>query len=153
MNAPSICLTIDSRIENVRLVGAAIHRLCRLTSLPKEAVHRVELCVTEAVVNCLKHAYGSRTDQQISTTFTLTTEELRITVSDRGDPMTPDLAEKIASARDLNNPKVAPVNIAASGRGLSIILAFMDRVAYRSSEDGNHLIMRKLIKNCEYKDP
>lgn len=153
MNEPSIRLTIDSHIQNVRLVGAAVHRLCGLTPLSKEAAHRVELCVTEAVVNCIKHAYGSRPDHSVSTTLILKPEELMITVSDQGLSMNPELVEALAAAPAQKGSKANQHRLSTSGRGLNIMVAFMDHVTYRSAAGHNHLIMRKLTDNRETKHP
>ena len=142
MTKPSIGLTIESRLENVLLIGAALRGLCRTALLSPEDCRAMELCVTEAVVNCIAHAYGHAPEHEVRVTVCDEDDRLTITVRDTGKPMPAGmLARKRAEAQ-----KFEPANIAHipnSGRGLAIIQGFMDAVDYRVAEDGNHLMMIK----------
>ncbi len=142
MTAPSIQLTIASRLENVPLIGTALHGLCRAAALSPEDCQAMELCVTEAVVNCIAHAYGHAPGHEVRVTVRDDDGRLTIMVRDTGKPMPPGMLErKRAEALDFDPADIA--HIPTSGRGLAIIQSFMDAVDYRVAGDGNHLMMIK----------
>jgi serine/threonine-protein kinase RsbW len=142
MTALSIQLAIDSRLENVPLIGAALRGLCRTGAFSPEDCQVMELCVTEAVVNSIAHAYGHAPEHEVHVTVCDDGGRFKITVRDTGTPMPAGMLErKRAEAHDFDPVDIA--RIPTSGRGLAIIQSFMDTVDYCAADDGNHLVMIK----------
>jgi serine/threonine-protein kinase RsbW len=139
-----ITLSIESQYHNVPLVCTAIHQLCSLIPFGDRDTYATELCVTEAVVNSIKHAYRDEPEHTVAVIFCLLANELVIEVRDRGKPMDPALLElKRDTALKIDTMDLD--NIPESGRGLAIIQSYMDEVHYRVAENGNYLTMKKKI--------
>jgi len=139
-----ITLNIKSQLENTDMVGKSIHGICSLAGMTPSDTVRVELCVVEAVTNCIKHAYGEDCNNcNVRVDVTLTDENLLVKVLDKGTPMPNGLLE---SARQ--PPPFDPENIQAlttSGRGLMLITEIMDEVDYLQEGEWNCLMMNKKI--------
>ena len=52
-----ISLEFESSTENVPLVSAVVNNFCSDLGLDKLQTYRIELCVVEACVNVIEHAY------------------------------------------------------------------------------------------------
>jgi len=145
MSAKKITLSIESQIHNVPLVSAAVYKLCSLIPFSDKDAHETELCVTEAVVNSIKHAYQDEPDHTVGVTFCLLASELVIEVRDSGKSMDLDLLkEKRDAALKFDSSDIE--NLPESGRGLAIIQSYMDEVHYKVKDNGNYLTMKKKIE-------
>ena len=146
-----ITLSIESRYHNVPLVSAAVHKLCSLIPFGDKDTYATELCVTEAVVNSIKHAYQDEPDHTVTVVFSLLVNKLVIEVQDTGKSMDPALLE-VKRDTALNFDTMDTDNIPESGRGLAIIQSYMDEVHYRVEEYGNCLTMEKRIITSQRDD-
>jgi len=144
MGKKHIRLEIKSRLENTDLVGKSIYGICNLAGMTPAETVRVELCLVEAVTNCIKHAYGEKNrDSTVRIEITLTDNDLRVKVLDQGTPMPDGLLD---AAR--NPPPFDPENIEAlttNGRGLMLINEIMDKVNYLEEDGWNCLVMIKKL--------
>jgi len=143
-----ITLSIESQYQNVPLVSAAVHKLSALIPFGHMDTYATELCVTEAVVNSIKHAYEDEPNHTVSVIFCLQATELVIEIQDTGKSMDPSLLEAKRDAA-LNFDTMDMDNIPESGRGLAIIQSYMDEVHYRVEENGNYLKMKKKIRQSQ----
>ena len=113
--------------------------MCSLADLSPEDAGLLSLCVFEAVTNSIRHAYHDESDHQIEVVFSLDRNQIRIEVSDHGDPMEqpkePHLDFDPDDVRDLPE----------GGMGLPIIDEAMDQVTYESSNQKNTLTMIKRL--------
>jgi serine/threonine-protein kinase RsbW len=134
-----ITLNIDSRRENVPLVGWAIHRLCEESGLAADDCHQVELATVEAVSNCVRHAYSCQPGHAVSVTVTFLAERLEVRVRDEGCPIP---AEK-SQPRVVEFDPEDPASIPEGGRGVFLIHQMMDDVRYTTEDGVNVLIMGK----------
>ena len=139
-----ITLKIKSRLENTDMVGKSICGICNLVGMSPSDTVRVELCVVEAVTNCIKHAYGEENRNSIvRIDITLTDIDLLVKVLDQGTPMPDGFLD---AAR--NPPPFDPENIEAlttNGRGLMLITEIMDEVDYLEEDGWNCLVMVKKL--------
>jgi len=144
MLAKKITLSIESQYHNVPLVSAAVHKLCSLIPLSDKDAHKTELCVTEAVVNSIKHAYQDEPGHTVVVTFSLWASELMIEVRDSGKSMDLALLEEKRDAAlkfELSDIESIP----ESGRGLTIIRSYMDEVHFQVKGNSNCLTMKKKL--------
>lgn len=144
MEAKKIKLSIESHCENVPLIGAAINKLCSTLPFSEIDACSIELCVVEAVVNSIKHAYAEEPGHEVIVTLSVYDTRLVIEVIDTGKSMAPGLLEErkeFALEFDPNDIDAIP----ESGRGLAIIQGFMDDVGYQVKENGNYLTMIKVF--------
>jgi len=135
---------IDSDLDNIPLIGISINKLCSLIPFSERMALQVELCVVEAVTNCIKHAYKYDSAQKVGVGFTLSPEELVLDIYDTGIPLEMEMLDRA----DFKSLEVDPEdleNIAEGGRGLPIIKEVMDSVVYESEKGMNCLTMKKKL--------
>jgi len=141
MQAGAIKLTIESRFENVALVGISVNRICREAGLSEQGAFEVEVCVVEAVNNVIKHAYQEKPGKEVEIYLEVTAHALDVKVADAGHP----LPAKMLRPR---RPQIGKgVELSDSGRGLFIIHSLMDQVSYATGEGRNVLsLTRHLVE-------
>lgn len=120
--------------SHLRVVRAAIEKVCELVDLDDAAAGRIVLSVDEALTNVIRHAYGEAEDKPIDVSIALVGEEsdaaLEIRLRDFGPPVDPSQIR----GRDL-------ADVRPGGLGVHIIQECMDVVEYRPAEGGGTLLV------------
>jgi anti-sigma regulatory factor (Ser/Thr protein kinase) len=141
-----ITLTIESDIQNLGLVAVAVHRICEQLGAGQEESHQIELCVHEAVANCIHHAYRNAPGQPITVRVRESAGAIECDVCDIGISM-PDskleLLQKVPDPEEDDSFHHGNRLFEERGRGLKIIAALMDEVAYLHDGATNCLRMTK----------
>ena len=140
MKSREIALSIDSRVENVSLVGLAVHRICEDVGFSSEDCYALALCSVEAVSNSVRHAHGGEPGHTVTLRLTILPQRVEIRVLDDGSPVP---LEKRAPPRELEIDPEDPSSIPEGGRGLFLIHKLMDRVEYGREGSSNVLLMTK----------
>ncbi|MGE0086713.1 MAG: ATP-binding protein [Desulfococcaceae bacterium] len=140
MGGQIIRLIIDSDIKKVYLIAAAVEALCNHLSLSDDTVFGVRLSVTEAVNNCIIHAYGNETGHEVEVILAMDAERVMLKVCDTGLPMNPDILSD-SPAGEFSDDVESIEDAKISGRGLSIIKKLMDTVSYNTEGRKNCLVM------------
>ena len=135
-------MSIDSVLDNVPLIGASASKLCTLTPFSDSDAHAIELCVTEAVVNSIKHGYDHQFGHTVDVLFRLEPERVVITVSDSGVPMNPQILQEKKHCNVPCDPADID-SIPESGRGLAIMQGYMDEVHFWVEGQVKHLVLTK----------
>ena len=130
---------MDSRMENLSLLGNAILGTARAAVLDDTLAFQLELCVVEAVTNAIRHAYGGLPAHQVEVTVEVAADRISYQVSDTGK-CHPHFAQP-GAVFDWQTPAQAPEH----GMGLAIIWEVMDEVQYHSENGRNRLTMTKFI--------
>lgn len=130
-------LIIESRLENVALLGGAIRSLAHAAAQDETTAFQLELCLVEAATNAIRHAYGGQPGKEVEVTVELTTERISFLVCDSGQPH-PSFA-LLTAPFDWQNRAQIP----EGGMGLAIIREIMDEVQYSSDSGRNCLAMTK----------
>jgi len=144
METKQIRLSIESKYDNVPLVGCAINRLCASIPVSDRDAYIIELCVTEAVVNSIKHGYGDEPGNEVAVIFSVYDTKIVIEIIDSGKALDPVLLEE----KRESGLEFDPENIDAipeSGRGLAIMHAVMDDVSYHVRGNRKYLTLTKEI--------
>ena len=132
-----ISLEIDSRLENVYLIGKEVKKICQSFNLNKMEIYEIELCIVEACTNVIRHAYKEKPGNVVKITISLENRcKLILKVYDWGESMDPEYLDKAES--DI-------YKFSEGGRGLLIIKKLMDEVSYKTKKNGNVLTMIKKI--------
>jgi len=141
MSEKEIKLTIESRLENVFLIGLVINRICSYMNLSEEESYHLEISVVEAVNNAIKHAYGNEPGHYVEVVITLYKDRIELKVCDTGKRMEPgDIPGMDFDPDDREN-------LPEGGMGLFIMHEIMDSVVYESSEEKNVLTLTKFLAN------
>ena len=144
MGLRKVKVIIENELDDIPLVGIAVNRFCSYAAFSETDAFNIELCVIEAVTNCIKHAYGEKTGQEVIVIFTLSDSEAVFEICDKGKPMDPERLKKA----DLAKPNCGTLDVetlAECGRGLGIMKEIMDHVDYRSENGTNCLILKKRL--------
>lgn len=108
--------------------------------LSEKETYFIELCISEAVVNCIRHAYQDSPDGCIDISILIGDNQVTIDVGDTGTPLPPNfLAKHKQKAIEFDDADVD--SLPETGRGLAIILNHMDSVTYFSKSGRNTLRM------------
>ncbi len=136
---PQSCmkLRIDSRLDQVFMVGHAIRGICSHLGLDKVVVYKLELAVVEAVNNAIKHAYESRPGYPVEITVGLSRECLRFEICDEGNTL--NFQRGACLDYDPRDRKTLPER----GMGLTIMEEIMDEISYGRREGRNCLTLCK----------
>jgi len=139
-----IRLSIDSVLNDVLLVGAAVKSICKLHfRLDEYEGGRLEIAVVEALNNSIEHGYGLVPGHSVEVEVALSEEAVAIGIRDRGVPIPHGkLASEKESLFDPDDPSTFPER----GMGIFIIRQVMDSVEYRSDENGNELRLVKRFR-------
>jgi serine/threonine-protein kinase RsbW len=137
LSTSRVKLLIDSILGHASLVAEAVKGMCSVANLSSEDASLLSLCVFEAVTNSIRHAYHDEPDHLVEVVFSLDIDQIRIEVSDNGDPM------EQPEEPDFNFDPDDIRNLPEGGMGLHIIYETMDQVAYESSDRKNTLTMIK----------
>lgn len=132
-------MTMESRMENLSLLGSAILGTARAAVLDDTLAFQLELCVVEAVTNVIRHAYGGLPAHQMEVTIEVAADRISYQVSDTGKSH-PHFAQP-GSVFDWQTSDQVP----EGGMGLAIIWELMDEVQYHSENGRNVLTMTKFL--------
>ncbi len=141
MQPASITLTIDSRLENVFLIGSAVNKICTAVALSEKAANEAEVSVVEAVNNAIEHAYDNHAGHPVQVVVTVEHDRVTFQVCDWGRTLE-WRAERppppVVNADDAEN-------LSEGGRGLFIMYAFTDAIDYRHAGGKNVLTLVKRV--------
>ncbi len=99
--------------------------------------YHINLVLTEAMVNAIKHANANDPDKMVHVYINITDQDLLIRVFDDGQGF------------DINSiPPPDFEQLEDRGRGIFIIKQLMDTVKYEQIEGGNMLEMTKCLRCC-----
>lgn len=139
MGIGAITLAIDSRVENVFLIGLAVNKICASIPLSEQGAYEAEVSVVEAVNNVIKHAYGNEPGHTVEVVVTVNQSAVTFEVCDTGRPL--ERLEVRLPQVDSDDYESLP----EGGRGLYIMHAFSDQVRYDRSGARNVLTLVKLF--------
>ena len=136
----SMAISLQSRVHQLPRIGQLVKQLEAKGILGDKEIHFIELCISEAVVNCIRHAYHDNPDGCIDIRIIVGENQVTTDVSDNGAPLPSNaLAKHKQQAIEFDEADVA--SLPESGRGLAIILNHMDSVTYFSKSGRNTLRM------------
>jgi len=137
MNRPTFALTIKfpQKLSYLRLATGASRLLCETikeVKLPSSFTDEVELAVSEACTNAIRHGASGDAAAVVTVNFQVHETQMIIEVSDQG-----------AGFNFEEFPEPAFDRHPEGGYGLYIIRSMMDTVSYQRNEQLNTLTMKK----------
>ncbi|GKT10914.1 ATP-binding protein [Desulforhabdus sp. TSK] len=139
----TIKLTIESKLENVPLVGGAVRGIAGALSMDEISGYHMELCVVEAVTNATKHAYSLEAGHSVEINILRFPDRITFQVCDRGKSLDP------AKVRPLEFDPDQLETVPERGMGLFIMHSLMDEVRYETDGGLNMLTMSKHLGKHE----
>jgi serine/threonine-protein kinase RsbW len=140
-----VSLTIEGRLDAVPLLGRLVNALGAVAKLSSAERSQVEVCVLEAVNNCIKHAYRQAPGKTVEVEASVLSDRLVFDIFDSGKSADPVWMHADHSAALELSPD--PNQLPESGRGLAIMQEYMDGVEYTPGGTRNRLRLTKNLKN------
>jgi serine/threonine-protein kinase RsbW len=128
-------LIVESRLDNVALLGAAVSGIASLLGWNDSERFNLELCAVEAATNCVRHAYGGEAGHPVRLRIRIDGERFELRIADRGRPIPQERRARPVLADDPSDP----ATFAEGGRGLFLMHALMDEVAFLREDGWNVL--------------
>jgi len=138
-NHIDIQITVPNQTRYLSLVGRIgeniVHELEDLTGDKETLGHHLNVVLTEALVNAIKHANAKDPNKQVQIRINVDDKELVIRVYDNGQGFDLGLIPGNGCPDPLNE----------AGRGIFIIRSLMDSVVYKKANGGHVLEMKKAL--------
>ncbi|NIA07260.1 MAG: ATP-binding protein [Actinobacteria bacterium] len=134
-DSTSQSLTIASELTAARQVEQYLMTSLRERSCPQDILFAVRLALEEALSNAIKHGNGLDPSKTVTVKFSVGPDKLQIAIADQGDGFNPLAVPDPTTDDHLEQP---------NGRGIMLMRAYMDEVAYNSR--GNEVRMVKCIR-------
>ena len=128
---------IDSRLEEVSLVGISIKAICLHYSLPGLVAFKIGLCVDEMLNNVIEHTYRFETGHSIRISLKLLASRMEILIRYRSEPL-----PEGTHLRSVFSTEKAD-QLPERGFGHFLVHQIMDKIAYHHEGGENQLFMAK----------
>ena len=139
-NGIEIQIKVPNQTRYLRLIGQIsenlVKEICQLPDKNELCANIINVVATEAVVNAIKHANTADPDTFVKIIINVSDKELSINVYDSGQGF--DLSS-------IPDPDFNPDKLDDTGRGIFVIKSLMDSVAYKKTDGGNVLEMKKKL--------
>ncbi len=114
-------LILESRFEEVARAEQAVLQHIAEQGFDQTAQFAVKLSLEEALTNAIKHGNRFDPDKQVTLTFDIDADRLRMTVCDEGGGFSPHAVPDPTLDENLEKPH---------GRGIMLIRAYMTEVSF-----------------------
>ena len=132
---PPKILVINSDIKELKKVENFLINIFNEFNLENKYFNKIYLCISEAVINAIKHGNKNDLNKKVSIVVNCNNEEINIQIEDEGDGF---------DVGNVNNPTL-PENInKESGRGIFIIKNLSEKTEY--NEKGNQVQLKMECK-------
>jgi serine/threonine-protein kinase RsbW len=132
-------VTCAAELESLAAFREHIDRACRQRpQVDQQICYDLKLAVDEACTNIITHGYAGMNPGSIILALDFLPGRVLVTITDFGhpfEPYEPPAPDVEAGLEDL------PMG----GFGLFFIYQTMDKISYRTAEDGNHLVFLKRL--------
>ncbi len=138
-NQIEIEITVPNQTRYLSLIGKIgenmAHELGCFQGNRETLGQHLNVVLTEALVNAIKHANAADPDKEVHIRISVSDKDLLIRVYDNGQGFDFNLVSRATCPDPLNE----------QGRGIYIIRSLMDSVEYKKSNGGNVLEMKKRL--------
>jgi serine/threonine-protein kinase RsbW len=138
-NHIDIEITVPNQTRYLGIIGRIgedmAHELGELPQDCETLGHHLNMVLTEALVNAIKHANAINSNEDVHIRITVCDKDLLIKVYDNGQGFDLNLVSSTACPDPLNE----------KGRGIFIIRSLMDSVEYKKANGGNVLEIKKRL--------
>jgi len=125
---PPKILVINSDVIELKKVETFLTDIFREYNLEKKYFNKVYVCISEAVVNSIKHGNKNDRNKSVSIEVNCDMHEINIMIEDEGDGFDRNHISDSTSGENLKNE---------SGRGIFIIKTLTNQIEY--NEKGNRV--------------
>jgi serine/threonine-protein kinase RsbW len=131
-------ITRAAELENLAVLRDFIGQACQRWNIPSPVCHDLKLAMDEACANIIQHGYAGMNPGSIMLELEREPYQVSVRITDFGhpfEPYEPEAPTLDTVLRDHSSPEF----------GLFFIYKTMDAVDYRTTEEGNCLILTKRL--------
>ncbi len=139
----AISLEIESRLDQVRLIRAAIAGILDHVRVVEADILSLELAVTEIVNNSVEHGYAGAEHEQIKVHIEVCGSVVRVVIVDHAKPF-PE-GERYRIVEDPAPLKDPNEEWSARGHGLQLVRQIVDSLVLESGATQNVLTLSKNV--------
>ncbi len=143
---------MDSNVEDAVVASTMIRGLLEQLRVARRDADMVELCLTEALVNAVRHAYGGKGGFEVFLDIEMEAAAIAMEVITNGVRTTKAKLEAVAARAERFDGNSLD-DLPEDGRGMLIISKGMDEWDYFPRGESNVLRMRKLFRNSTEETP
>jgi serine/threonine-protein kinase RsbW len=125
--------TFPADLHSARQVADAIVAEVEAAHYTVDAVFAIKLALEEALTNAIKHGDGNDPGKRVSVRYAVSGAKCVVIICDQGLGFNPDEVPDCTAAERLPLP---------NGRGIMLMRAYMDEVAYRQGGTEIYLMKR-----------
>lgn len=127
-------MEIKSVQSEIHVVEEALEKFGREAGLSESDIEDFGIATTEMVNNAIRHGNKNDPSKKVHVTFKKSRAEMRVTVCDDGSGFDPDKVDDPLKPENLYKE---------SGRGIFIVRMLMDKVDFKITKAGTHVILIK----------
>jgi serine/threonine-protein kinase RsbW len=139
----SITLCIPSRLDQVRLIRAALFGVLGHLQICESDIQSLQLAVSELVNNCFEHGYKGAEDRKIEVTVEVYDSEVQISLVDDAPAFPEEQRSRLEGPPvpfDEPDERWTP-----RGHGLQIVKQIVDSISLTPLAGGNCITLRKRV--------
>lgn len=133
--------TFDSQLEAAHDAAAEIRAFCAGHGLSEVELSGIELCVYEAFVNTVEHAYRKQPGHEVRVSAQVIADQLELRVCQQGVALDADLIAATPAGFDDLPSAMAVLDCAPRGRGIRLIKTIMSRCEMEQDGERYCLLM------------
>jgi serine/threonine-protein kinase RsbW len=126
VNRPPEILVIKSDTSELKKVEYFLDSIFTRYNLSKKHFNKLYLCVSEAIINSIKHGNKNDLSKTVTLKINCSTNQLSVCIEDEGEGF---------DSREIQNPTVEENIRKESGRGIFIIKTITENIEF--NEKGN----------------
>lgn len=130
-------LRIPAKTEYLSLIRSTLKNLLEREKWALRDIHPVILAVDEALTNIMEHAASQNKEEPVHIIFHLTPRYFFVSIRHKGKPFNPKPVSKQEVQARLQKRQ-------RGGYGLYLMHTLMDTISYRTTPQGNELVMKKV---------
>ena len=125
-------MEIPSSVGAIHRVQTAVHEVMKRFGYDDDACFAVKLAIEESIVNAMKHGNKFDPERSVHVRYDVDDRQVRVCIKDEGRGFDPRTVPDPTREENLTKPH---------GRGIMLMRAYMDTVAY--SDCGTEVTMIK----------
>jgi serine/threonine-protein kinase RsbW len=139
----ALTLGIKSRLDQIRLVRAAMIGALSHLDIAESDIHALGLAATEILNNSMEHGYQGDEQQEIELRLRIHGSQVEVEIVDSAPPF-PE-AELYRLTGELISPEDPSEEWTMRGHGLQIVRRLMDSIALVVADGHNYMRLKKRV--------
>lgn len=139
----SLTVGIRSRLDQIRLVRAALAGVLGHLEVAESDIHSLNLAVTEIINNSMEHGYKGDEQQHVEVHLHIANSQVQLDVIDSAPPFPEE--ERYRLTNDLDLIEDPSEEWTMRGHGLQIVRKIVDSISLETGNGKNCMTLKKTV--------